>query len=374
MNSNLRVAVIHDWLTIMGGAEYTLNQILQLFPQADIYTIVDILPIKDRKWLEGHKIYTSPLQKFSFLAQRYRHMLWMMPFWIEQFDLGQYDLIISDSHAVAKGVIVHPHQKHLAYIYSPMRYAWDLGYEHDNMGVMGSGLKRFLMKKWFHQFRVWDCTSSYRADEMIAISDFIRKRIKKTWGRDSTVIYPPVDISTCPFSDQKGDYYVTVSRLVPYKKVDLIINTFATMPEKKLIVIGEGPLFDKMVKNLPDNVTMKGYLPREEMLSVVAKAKGFIFMPKEDFGIAPLEAQACGTPVIAYGVGGARETVRTHENATGIFVNEQTSWALKNAIQEFELNYEKFSPAKCRQWAQNFSDERFRKEFFEATQILIKDL
>lgn len=375
MSSSLRVAVIHDWLTAMGGAEYTLQQVLALYPQADIFTIVDILPQKDRGWLDGHRIATSPLQKIPFLAKRYRHMIWMMPFWIEQFDLEEYDLIISDSHAVAKGVIVHPDQKHLAYIYSPMRYAWDLSYEHDRIGVLGSGFKRFFLRHWFYRFRLWDAASSLRPDRIVAISNFIRKRIRKSWGRDASIVYPPVDVEKCPFEAEKEDYYITVSRLVPYKRVELIIDAFRDMPEKKLVVIGDGPMYKELSNTAPENVSVTGYLGRNAMLQKVSKAKAFIFMPKEDFGIAPLEAQGCGTPVIAYGYGGAAETVRglDQENPTGVFVERQNVESLIDAIERFESNNEQFIPKNCREWAMNFSQSRFQENFLHNVERLMKD-
>lgn len=375
MSSNLRVAIVHDWLTAMGGAEYTLQQLLQLYPQADIYTMVDILPVAERKWLEGHRIFTSPLQKIPFLAKRYRHMIWMMPFWVEQFDLEHYDLIISDSHAVAKGVIVHPDQKHLAYIYSPMRYAWDLSYEHDRIGVLGSGLKRFFLRHWFYHFRQWDAISALRPDTIVAISDFIRKRIRKSWGREASVVYPPVDVTGCPFEEEKEDYYITVSRLVPYKRIDLIVEAFRTLTKKRLIVIGNGPMYQELVRNAPSNVELKGYMGRNEMLAMVSKAKAFIFMPKEDFGIAPLEAQGCGTPVIAYGRGGAAETVRgiDQEDPTGVFVKDQNTQSIREAIELFESNEGKFIPQKCREWAMNFSQSRFQVEFSKKVEELMKE-
>ncbi|MDD2266045.1 glycosyltransferase [Sulfuricurvum sp.] len=375
MSSSLRVAVIHDWLTVMGGAEYTLKQVLEMYPQADIYTIVDILPKAERGWLDRHRIFTSPLQKIPFLAKHYRHMIWMMPFWIEQFDLEQYDLIISDSHAVAKGVIVHPHQKHLAYIYSPMRYAWDLSYEHDRIGVLGRGFKRFFLRHWFYHFRLWDTASSLRPDVIVAISHFIRKRIRKSWGRDATVIYPPVDIEGTIFTAQKEDYYITVSRFVPYKRIDLIIEAFRMMPDKQLIVIGDGPMYHDLSKNLPDNVTLEGYLERNMMLKKLSLAKAFIFMPKEDFGIAPLEALASGTPVIAYRCGGAAETVRglNQENPTGVFVAHQNEESLRMAVALFESNQEKFVPERCREWAMNFSTSRFKEEFMKKVEKLMED-
>jgi glycosyltransferase involved in cell wall biosynthesis len=209
----------------------------------------------------------------------------------------------------------------------------------------------------------------------VAISDFIRKRIRKSWGRDASIVYPPVDVEKCPFEAEKDDYYITVSRLVPYKRVDLIIDAFRDMPEKKLVVIGDGPMYKELSNTAPENVSVTGYLGRNAMLQKVSKAKAFIFMPKEDFGIAPLEAQGCGTPVIAYGYGGAAETVRglDQENPTGVFVERQNVESLIDAIERFESNNEQFIPKNCREWAMNFSQNRFQENFLNNVERLMKD-
>ena len=356
---NKKIAIIHDWLSVNGGAEIVLKHILSMFPEADIYTMVDILPEGEREWLEGHTIYTSVLQKNRWIAKKYQYFIPLMPYLIEQFDLGRYDVIISGSHAVAKGVITHPHQNHIAYIYSPMRYAWDLMYEHERLGIFGSGLMRFMMKRWLHKMRIWDFVSAQRPDILIADSSFIQKRIEKCWRREATVIYPPVEFDDCIYNECKEDYYITLSRLVGYKRIDLIIEAFNAMPEKKLIIIGDGNASHKLKEMANDNIIFKGHLPKKEALSYVSRAKAFVFMAKEDFGIAPLEASACGTPVIAYGQGGASETIINGK--TGLFVEEQTSIALQQAIKDFEILT--IDSKECAKNAANFSIEIFKEKF-----------
>ena len=350
-----KVAIVHDWLCVDGGAEVVLKHLLHIFPQADIYTMVDTLPYKNRYFLEGHNIYTSVLQKYKLSKKRYKYFMPLMPYLVEQFDLSEYNLVISSSHFVAKGVITGPDQLHIAYIYSPMRYAWDLYHEYNKIVALGSGFKNLFMKIWLHKMRIWDFASAYRPDYLISDSKFIEKRIQKTWRRDSVVIYPPVELDSTVYRDTKEDYYVTLSRLVEYKRIDIIIEAFNQMPKKKLIIIGDGRLKEKLRSEANENIVFKGYLPRAEAMNIVSKAKAFVFMSKEDFGIVPIEAQACGTPVIAYGEGGAKETIL--ENKTGLFVQEQTKESLKEAIYKFENV--KILPKDCKEFAQNFSSLNF---------------
>ncbi len=356
-----KVAIIHDWLCVDGGAEVVLKHLLELHPSADIYTMIDTMPLKHRGFLDGHKIYTTLLQRYGFTKKRYKYFMPIMPYLVEQFDLSEYDLVISSSHFVAKGVITHPEQLHISYIYSPVRYAWDLYYEYDRIGALGSGVRKFFVKIWLHRMRIWDFTSAYRADFVIADSKFIQKRIKKSWRRDSTVIYPPFEIDKTTYVEEKEDYYVTLSRLVEYKRVDIIIDAFNEMPEKKLVIIGDGNFKQKLQKRANKNITFKGYLPREEAMDLISRARAFVFMPKEDFGIVALEAQACGTPVIAYGEGGARETVV--ENKTGIFVERQDVSSLKKAIARFENLH--ISPKECRSFVKKFAPLEFKKSMID---------
>lgn len=360
-----KVAIIHDWLTVNGGAEIVLKHLLMMFPQAELYTMVDTLTSNQRGWLNGREVHTSCLQKNRWVRTHYKYFIPFMPYLVEQFDLSSYDLILSSSHAVAKGVIVHPHQTHIAYIYSPMRYAWDLMYEHEQLGVFGKGPMKFFMKRWLHKMRIWDFVSAQRADIMLADSQFIQKRIQKCWSRQADVVYPPVEFDECAFQEVKEEYYVTLSRLVHYKRVDLIVEAFNQMPNKKLIVIGDGvslPALQKMAKN---NIIFTGYIPRKEAMECIGKAKAFVFMAKEDFGIAPLEASACGTPVIAYGQGGALETVV--DGQTGVFVKEQNSESLMEAIERFEQ--QKFDAQRCLEHALAFSVENFKKKILSYVEM-----
>ena len=361
---NKKVAIVHDWLCVNGGAEIVLKYLLEMFPQADLYTMIDTLSPEKREWIGDHTVYTSCLQKSTWVREHYTYFIPFMPYLVEQFDLEAYDMIISSSHAVAKGVIVHPHQTHISYIYSPMRYAWDLMYEHERAGIFGKGIVKFVMKRWLHKMRIWDFISAQRPDVMLADSGFVQQRIRKCWARESVVVYPPVEFDACVFEETKEDYYVTLSRLVHYKRIDLIVEAFNEMPEKKLIIIGEGSSSKALQKLACDNIVFKGHLTKEEAMRYVSRAKAFVFMAKEDFGIAPLEASACGTPVIAYGQGGARETIV--ENETGIFVDEQTKDSLKSAIHSFEKCH--IDPYTCRQNALKFSVDAFKQNFnFYAT-------
>ena len=358
---NKKVAIVHDWLCVDGGAEVVLKYLLRIFPQASIYTMIDTLPKQNRDFLEGHEIHTSVLQKYGFCKKRYKYFMPFMPYLIEQFDLSEYDLVISSSHFVAKGVITSPEQLQVSYIYSPIRYAWDLYYEYNKIGALGRGIKNQFMKIWLHKMRIWDFTSAYRPDYLIADSGFIQKRIKKSWRRESTVIYPPVELDSTVYCEEKEDYYVTLSRLVEYKRIDIIVEAFNKMPDKKLLIIGDGRLKSKLQSIANSNIVFKGYLPRDEAMNIVSKAKAFIFMPKEDFGIVPIEAQSCGTPVIAYGKGGAKETVL--EDKTGIFVKEQTSKSLQEAILKFE-NLE-LSSKDCKKFVQKFSPKNFENSIID---------
>lgn len=354
-----RVAIVHDWLCVAGGAEVVLKHLLHLFPDADIYTMADSL--KHRDFLEGRKIYTSPLQKYKFIRKKYQYFIPFMPYFVEQFDLREYDLIISSSHFVAKGVITAPEQLHVSYIYSPLRYAWDLYFEYRDIGALGRGLKGLLMRLWLHRMRMWDFVSAYRADFLIADSRFIQKRIESYWRRDSVVIYPPVEIEDAVFSEDKQEYYVTLSRLVEYKRIDLIVEAFNEMPKKKLVIIGDGRDKNKLKKLASQNIEFKGYLPKKEAMQIVSRAKAFVFMSKEDFGIAPIEAQACGTPVIAFGEGGTRETVL--DGKTGVLVKHQSVESLKESMVRFDEL--KFSAFECREFSKKFSDDNFRESFMD---------
>jgi glycosyltransferase involved in cell wall biosynthesis len=350
----MRIAVIHDWLTVYAGAERVLEQILKIFPKADLFSVIDFFPSHLRKHLLEKKAKTTFIQHLPFAKYLYRSYLPLMPIAIEQLDLSGYNLIISSSHAVAKGVLTAPNQRHLCYCHSPLRYAWDLQPHYFRRK------KKPLARYFLHRIRLWDVLSSHRVDTFLANSHFIAERIEKCYRRKAEVVYPPVALEQFPLVEHKHDFYVAAGRLVSYKRFDLIIDAFRMMPGKRLFIIGTGPEEKKLKKSAPDNVRLLGYQSQEKMAEYLGKARCYIHAAIEDFGITPLEAQASGTPVIAYGYGGALETCA----ATGFFFKEQTPLAIRGAVEAFE-NISSASPLKCRQNAEKFSVAYFREEFLK---------
>ncbi len=354
----MRVAIVHDWLVESGGAEKVLRAVIDLYPDASVFTSVDYLNSEQReRIINGKKTTTTFIQRLP-KSKGYKKYFWLMPMAIEALDLSDFDLIISCSSSVAKGVITGPDQLHICYCHSPMRYAWDLQHQYLKESGLNSGLKGMLAKFLLHKMRSWDVTSSFGVDHYIANSKFIAKRIRKVYRRDATVIYPNVAVEDFTVENVKDDYYFTCSRMVPYKRIDLIVKAFSLMPDKKLIVIGDGPDMEKIRSQSASNIELLGYQNFDVLKSKMSKAKAFVFAAEEDFGIVPVEAQACGTPVIAYGKGGALETVK--ENITGVFFDEQTVDSLIKAIGTFEQK--EFDPCVIRAWAQKFSTERFANE------------
>jgi Glycosyltransferase len=362
---NLKIAIVTDWLVVYGGAEKVLEQMLKVFPQADLYSLVDFLPENQRDFIQHKKVTTSFIQKLPFAKRKYRSYLPFMPIAIEQFDMSKYDVIISSSYSVAKGIITGPDQLHISYVHSPIRYAWDLQSQYLREAGLTKGLKSWIARYILHKIRIWDYRTANGVDDFIANSKFISKRIWKVYRRHSDVIYPPVNIKDFQMKGEKKDFYLTASRMVPYKKLSLIVNTFSKMPEKKLFVIGDGPEFKKIKKLAKENVVLLGYQNFEVLLNYMQNAKAFVFAAEEDFGITPVEAQACGTPVIAYGKGGVLETVKgiDSEKPTGIFYEKQTTDSLISAVRAFEDLHELFKPENCRENALLFSEERFRDGF-----------
>jgi glycosyltransferase involved in cell wall biosynthesis len=348
----MRVALVHDWLTVYGGAEKVLEQILHLFPQADLFTVVDFFPPFLRKHILEKRVTTTFIQKLPFAKCLYRAYLPLMPIAIEQLDLSSYDLIISSSYAVAKGVLIAPGQHHICYCHSPMRYAWDL--QHSYL----QGQRKLLTRYLLHRLRLWDVLSANRVDYFLANSQFIAQRIEKFYRRPARVVYPPVALPLFPLQRQKQDYYVTTSRLVSYKRVDLIVEAFCATPARKLVVIGTGPE-EKRLKHLASpNIVFTGHLPPTTLATYLGGARAFVYAALEDFGITPLEAQACGTPLIAFGQGGVKETCA----ATAEFFEKQTAHSLCEAIQRFESRPPP-SPEICRQNAERFSSSNFCETF-----------
>ncbi|RED65084.1 glycosyltransferase family 4 protein [Cohnella lupini] len=361
----MRIAIVHDWLVVYAGAEKVLEQLLHLYPDADIYSIVDFLPAKEREFIRNKSVNTSFIQKLPFARNKFRHYLALMPYAIEQFDLSEYDLIISSSYAVAKGVITGPDQLHISYVHTPIRYAWDLQHQYLRESGLTRGFKGSVAKWMLHRMRLWDSRTANGVNSLIANSQYIANRIWKVYRRQSTVIYPPVDVERFLLEENKKDYYLTASRMVPYKKMDLIVEAFSAFPDKRLLVIGDGPDFEKIKAKAKANVTLLGYQPSEQLRKYMQEAKAFVFAAEEDFGIAPVEAQSCGTPVIAYGKGGVLETIRglDHEKPTGVFFNQQTVSSLVEAISDFEKNNHRISSLECRHNALRFSASEFREKF-----------
>ncbi|MCM2675911.1 glycosyltransferase family 4 protein [Alkalicoccobacillus plakortidis] len=364
----MKVAIIHDWLTTYAGAEKVLEQILEIYPQADIYSIVDYIDADKRGFIKNKKVHTSFIQKLPKSKKKYRNYLGLMPLAIEQFDLSEYHLIISSSHAIAKGVITGPDQIHICYIHSPIRYAWDLQHQYLKEAGITKGIKSWIARATMHYMRVWDSRTANGVDEFISNSEFIKRRVWKAYKRNSVVIHPPVDIDSFKLTETKSEYFLTASRLVPYKKIDLIVEAFNDMPEKKLVVIGDGPDYLKIKKIAGDNIEMLGYLEFDKLINYMQNAKAFVFAAEEDFGIIPVESQACGTPVIAFGKGGITDTVidisqKSEKNPTGVFFPEQNVGSLKAAINKFEKNEEIFHPIKIRENALNFSEQIFKEKF-----------
>ena len=352
---------MHDWLPVYGGAERVLEQIINVFPEADLFSMVDLIPEGQRDFLHNKPVHTSFIQRLPFARTKYRAYLPLMPLAVEQFDFSSYDLILSSSYAVAKGVITGPDQMHICYCHSPIRYAWDLQNQYLAAAGLTKGPKSWLARSILHYLRSWDAQSAAGVDAFMANSRFVAKRIEKTYRRQAAVVHPPVDIAGFSLDPEKEGYYLTASRMVPYKRIDLIVEAFTGMPDRELRVVGEGPDFEKIKARAGSNVKMLGYQSFEALKAQMQKARAFVFAAEEDFGIAPVEAQACGTPVIAFGKGGVTETVIDGE--TGVFFEEQTVESLQAGVRVFEASADQFDPMEIRRNAMRFSVERFQHEF-----------
>ncbi len=356
----MKTALIYDWFADgSGGGEKTFEAIYELFP-SPIYTLLKSPQALFGTAFEKEQIYTSFIQKLPFALKKYRTYLPLFPLAIEQFDLSCYDLLISCSHCVAKGILTHADQVHLCYCYTPMRYAWDLYHQYLEEAQIKRGLKGRLAQFFLHYLRLWDFQSCNRVDAFGAISHYVARRIRKTYGREAKVIYPPVDLSFFELEKKKDPFYITASRMVPYKKIDLIVEAFSQMPDQTLIVIGEGPEQEKIRAKAGKNIQLLGYQSNASLKSYLQKARAFIFAAVEDFGILPVEAQACGTPVIAYGRGAVLETVENGK--TGLFFNEQTPQSIREAVERFERQQDAFDPEQIRAATGRFGVERFKTE------------
>ncbi|HBQ5372280.1 TPA: glycosyltransferase family 4 protein, partial [Klebsiella pneumoniae] len=323
-----------DWFVTYAGSEKVVAEFIDLFPDAKVYGVVDFLSEDDKKKFKNKKIITTFIQKLPKAKKKYQQYLPLMPLAIEQLDLSSHDIILSSSHAVAKGVLTGPDQLHISYVHSPIRYAWDLQHQYLRESGLNRGIKGLFAKWILHKIRLWDTRTANGVDFFIANSKFISRRIKKVYGREADVIYPPVDVERFKLKREKQDFYLTASRLVPYKRIDLIVEAFSKMPEKKLVVIGDGPEMSKIRKIAGANIEILGFQPNDVMEEYMMDAKAFVFAAEEDFGITPVEAQACGTPVIAFGKGGVLETIKNlgQEEPTGLFFYEQNIDSLISAI------------------------------------------
>jgi len=354
-----RVALVHEWLVTYAGSEKVLRELLVLFPEADLFAVIDFLSDEDRTKLSGKRTKTTFIQRLPFASRHHRLYLPIMPIAIEQLDLSAYDVIISSNHAVAKGVLTGPDQLHICYCHTPMRYAWDLQHQYLREAGLTRGIKSLFARVILHYIRLWDARTVNGVDQFIANSAYVARRIKKVYRRDAKVIHPPVDLETFTMHAVKEDFYLTASRMVPYKKIDLIVEALSSTPERKLVVIGDGPEMLRIRSLAGPNVSFLGYQETDVLKDYLQRARAFVFAAEEDFGIVPLEAQACGTPVIAFGRGGVLETVVGQgETPTGVFFHSQTVRSLLDAIRHFETL--SIKPEECRKWAENFSAATFR--------------
>jgi glycosyltransferase involved in cell wall biosynthesis len=363
----MKVAIVHDWLVTYAGAERVLEQMIAAYPQADLFSLIEFVPPKERAFLQGHSVQTSFLQRIPGARSRYRSMLPLMPLAIEQFDLSRYDLVLSSSYAVAKGALTGPNQLHISYCHSPIRYAWDLQHQYLRETGLDHGVRGAVARWILHRIRLWDARTANGVDSFICGSQFIARRIWKVYRREARVIHPPVDVESFIPGQTREDFYMTASRMVPYKRIDLIVEAFAAMPERELVVIGDGPEARRVRTKGAANIRFLGQQPQGTLREYLQKARAFVFAAQEDFGIAPLEAQACGTPVVAYGQGGVLETIRPlgGPDPTGLFFPEQSVQSVVEAVQRFEQNSHRIDPEACRRNALRFSAKRFRRELRE---------
>jgi glycosyltransferase involved in cell wall biosynthesis len=365
----MRVAVVHDWLYVIGGAEQVLREILKCYPDADVFTLFDLLAVEDRRKLGFEKSRTSFLQKMPMLGRHHRAYLPLMPIAIEQFDLSAYDLVISSSYAVAKGVLTGPDQVHVSYVHSPMRYAWDLQHVYLKESGYDNGIKSLIARAILHRMRLWDARTAHGPDAIFTNSQFVARRVKKIYGRDAKVIYPPVTLSNRDHLMPVGNHFLAASRLVPYKRIEPIVRAFNAMPDLNLVVAGDGPEAQRLKKLAGPNVTFAGFVSDNRLRDLMATARAFVFGAEEDFGIVLVEAQSEGAPVLALGRGGARESIAANgRHATGVFFDNADPLSIVDCVRSFVGRETAISRLDCRQRASFFSAERFRRQFVSAVE------
>jgi len=371
----MKAVAVHDWLYTYVGSERVLAAMVRCCPVSAIYTTVDFLPPEQRHFLRGLPVYHSFLQHLPGARRWRRYYLPLMPLAMESFDVSEADVVISSSSAVAKGILTHAGQLHICYCHTPARYVWDLSHQYLRAAGLDTGLKSFLVRLGLHYLRLWDVSNSTRVDHFVANSHFVARRLWHLYRRRSTVIYPPVEVSRFTPGGNKEDFYLTVSRLESYKRIDLMVEACRALG-KKLVVVGDGPEMARLKAKAGRTIELLGSQPDAAVVDLMQRAGGFILAAQEDFGIAPVEAQACGTPVIALARGGALETVRgvypgerPEPGTTGVFFREQTAAALAQALEHFERHRGKFDPAACRAQAERFRQEHFETAFGELVRM-----
>lgn len=356
----MKTAIVHEWLVNYAGSEKVVESFTNIWQDADVFTLVDFLNDEERRIiLKGKKAKTSFIQNLPYAKKRHRKYLPLFPKAIESFDLSKYDLIISSSHSVAKGVRTNKNQLHICYCHSPMRYAWDEADYYLKEANLNSGIKGLVAQSILKYLRKWDLKSADNVDYFIANSNHIAKKIKRIYNRLADVIYPPVDVEKFSLATEKEDFYLTASRLVPYKRIDLIIEAFARMPDKKLIVIGSGPEKERLKAKAASNISLIGYQEFDSLKSYMQKAKAFVFAAEEDFGIIVVEAMACGTPVIAGNFGGTTESVV--DKKTGVLFPNQTVDSIVEAVKNFDVIAKSINNSEIRIHSEKFSREIFEK-------------
>jgi glycosyltransferase involved in cell wall biosynthesis len=362
----LRIAIVHDWLYVLGGAEKVLKGMLACFPSADVFCLFDILSDEDRASIGFKQARTSFFQRLPGIRKHHRSYLPLMPLAVEQLDLGAYDIVISSSYAVAKGVLTGPDQLHLAYVHSPMRYAWDLQHEYLREAKLERGPKSWLVRAMLHRIRVWDSRTSHGVDAYMSNSHFVARRIRKIYGRSATVIHPPVGVpdALSPVDPHRDGFFLAASRLVAYKNIRAIVEAFRHLPDQKLVVAGTGPEADRLRAQAGPNVSFVGFVPDHKLRQLMRDAQAFIFAAEEDFGMVPVEVQGEGTPVIGLRRGGLRETVIEGGTApTGLFFERPEPEAIAEAVRRFEDERHRFSRNACHSNALRFSEARFEEAF-----------
>jgi glycosyltransferase involved in cell wall biosynthesis len=365
-SGGLRIAIIHEWLDTYGGAERVLAQLLLCFPSADVFSVVDFMDEKHRGFLQGRKVQTSFVQRLPFARRYFRHYLGLMPIAMQQLNLSGYDLIISSNHAVAKGVLTGPDQVHISYMHSPMRYIWDLQHQYLSQTGIDRGLKSMYARWQFARLRQWDVSTAHQVDYFVANSNYIARRIRRTYRREAMVVHPPVDVDRFVPGGYKDDYFLLACRFVPYKRAEVVVQSFAHRGDRRLVVVGDGPDAQRVraaARGAP-NVEFRGVVGQDVLIGLMQRARAFVFAAEEDFGITLVEAQACGTPVIAYGRGGATDIVATEnaERQTGLLFDRQTPDAITETIDQFETLEHRITSNACRMNALRFSEARFRAE------------